>query len=243
MKAAQRNRNERSSLAVKFVCGAIASLLAGAFLASELFALSTRFSPSLGEHYSYIYPPWAIIDWWYRWHLSYPSMFLVPLQVGGAVAAALLTAYSIHVVTRAQALREYSDIHGSARWAKLSDIKQAGLINQDGVYVGEWKNGSKIYTLRHNGPEHVLCYAPPRSGKGVGLVVPTMLTWSHSAVVTDLKREIYELTAKWRGTEGGNRILRFEPASSSASVHFNPLDEIRIGTRFVTGNRAPSSAE
>jgi type IV secretion system protein VirD4 len=115
----------------------------------------------------------------------------------------------IHVVTRWRSLREYSDIHGSARWAKRSDIKQAGLINQEGVYVGEWKNGSKIYTLRHNGPEHVLCYAPPRSGKGVGLVVPTMLTWPHSAVVTDLKREIYELTAGWRGTEGNNRILRF----------------------------------
>ena len=138
-------------------------------------------------------------------------MFTQSLQLGGALAAAILIAYSIHVVTRAQALRQYSDIHGSARWAKLSDIKKAGLLQAEGVYVGEWKNGSKIYTLRHNGPEHVLCYAPPRSGKGVGLVLPTMLTWPHSAVVTDLKREIYELTSKWRGSEGANRILRFEP--------------------------------
>jgi len=236
MKAAQRNRNERTSLAVKIVCGAIASLLAGAFLASEVFALSTRFSPSLGGNYFYLYPPWAISDWWFRWHSTHPSMFAQPLQVGGALAAAFLIAYSIHVVTRAQSLRQYSDIHGSARWAKLSDIKKAGLLQTVGVYVGEWKNGSQIYTLRHNGPEHVLCYAPPRSGKGVGLVVPTMLTWPHSAVVTDLKREIYELTAKWRGTEGGSRILRFEPASSEASVHFNPLDEIRIGTEHETGD-------
>ena len=59
-------------------------------------------------------------------------------------------------------------------------------------------------------------------------VVPTMLAWPHSAVVTDLKREIYELTAGWRGTEGNNRILRFEPASSTHSVAFNPLDEIRL---------------
>jgi len=236
MKAAQRNRNERTSLAVKIVCGAIASLLAGAFLASEVFALSTRFSPSLGRHYSYLYPPWAIIDWWSKWHATYPSMFAQPLQVGGGLAAAFLIAYSMHVVTRAQALRQYSDIHGSARWAKLSDIKKAGLLQPEGVYVGEWKNGSKIYTLRHNGPEHVLCYAPPRSGKGVGLVLPTMLTWPHSAVVTDLKREIYELTAKWRGTEAANRILRFEPAGSNASVHFNPLDEIRIGTEHETGD-------
>jgi type IV secretion system protein VirD4 len=51
-----------------------------------------------------------------------------------------------------------------------------------------------------------------------------------------LKREIYELTAQWRGTEAGNRILRFEPASSEASIHFNPLDEIRIGTEHETGD-------
>jgi type IV secretion system protein VirD4 len=236
MKLGQRNRNERGQLAVKIVCGAIASLLAGAFVASELFALSTRFSPSLGRHFSYLYPPWAIIDWWFKWHATSPAMFTQSLQLGGALAAAFLIAYSIHVVTRAQSLRQYSDIHGSARWAKLSDIKKAGLLQPEGVYVGEWKNGSKIYTLRHNGPEHVLCYAPPRSGKGVGLVIPTMLTWPHSAVVTDLKREIYELTAKWRGSEGSNRILRFEPASSGGSVRFNPLDEIRIGTEHETGD-------
>src|SRR5262249_10409989 len=112
MKAAQRNRKERTSLAVKIVCGAIASLLAGAFAASELFALSTRFSPSLGEHYFYLYPPWAIADWWSKWHTTSPAMFVQPLQVGGALAATLLVMYAIHVVYRAQALREYSDIHG-----------------------------------------------------------------------------------------------------------------------------------
>src|SRR5271165_573472 len=134
MKRDQRNRSERGQLAVKIVCATIASVLAGAFLASELFALSTRFSPSLGEHYFYLYPPWAVIDWWSKWHSTSPAMFTQPLQVGAAVAAALLIAYSIHVVTRAQALRQYSDIHGSARWAKLSDIKKAGLLQPQGVY-------------------------------------------------------------------------------------------------------------
>ena len=47
---------------------------------------------------------------------------------------------------------------------------------------------------------------------------------------------IYELTAGWRGTEGNNRILRFEPASSTHSVAFNPLDEIRLGTDHETGD-------
>src|SRR3546814_8475245 len=41
--------------------------------------------------------------------------------------------------------------------------------------------------LRHDGPEHVLCFAPTRSGKGVGLVIPTLLTWPGSAIVHDIK--------------------------------------------------------
>src|SRR5215831_13805782 len=99
MKLGQRNRNQRGQLAVKIVCGAIASLLAGAFAASELFALSTRFSGSLGEHYFYLYPPWRIATWWAKWHTSAPALFTQPLQLGAALAGVLSLAYTIHVVT------------------------------------------------------------------------------------------------------------------------------------------------
>jgi type IV secretion system protein VirD4 len=50
--------------------------------------------------------------------------------------------------------------------------------------------------LRHPGPEHVLCYAPTRSGKEVGLIVPTLLSWRQSVFVTDLKGELYELSSR-----------------------------------------------
>src|ERR1700726_906725 len=94
MRREQRNRNERWQLAVKIVCAAIASLLFGAFTASELFALSTRFSPSLGEHYFYLYPPWVIATWWSKWHANAPALFTQPLQVGGALAVILCLAYT-----------------------------------------------------------------------------------------------------------------------------------------------------
>ena len=128
-------------------------------------------------------------------------------------------------------------LHGSARWADQQDIKEAGLLgNNDGVYVGGWldKDGEFNY-LRHNGPEHVLCYAPTRSGKGVGLVVPTLLSWRHSAVITDLKGELWALTAGWRKVYAKNKVLRFEPASKD-SVCWNPLDEIRLGTDHEVGD-------
>ena len=105
------------------------------------------------------------------------------------------------------------------------------------MYVGAWldKSGRQHY-LRHNGPEHVLCYAPTRSGKGVALIVPTLLSWRESAVITDLKGELWELTAGWRKQHANNRVLRFEPASSSGGAHWNPLEEIRLGSEHEVGD-------
>jgi type IV secretion system protein VirD4 len=106
-----------------------------------------------------------------------------------------------------------------------------------GVYVGGWQDkDGNFYYLRHSGPEHVLTYAPTRSGKGVGLVVPTLLSWGASSVITDLKGELWALTAGWRQKHAKNKVLRFEPASSSGGVCWNPLDEIRLGTEYEVGD-------
>ena len=84
--------------------------------------------------------------------------------------------------------------------------------------------------LRHDGPEHVLCFAPTRSGKGVGLVVPTLLTWPHSAIVHDIKGVNWDLTAGFRARY--SRALLFDP-TNEASAAYNPLMEVRRGTNEV----------
>jgi len=115
--------------------------------------------------------------------------------------------------------------------------KPKGTIG-DGVYVGAWldKKG-QIHYLRDNGPSHVLTFAPTRSGKGVGLVIPTMLSWEHSVVATDIKGELWALTAGWRQKYANNKVLRFEPAAEAGiSCHWNPLDEIRLDTGNVVGD-------
>jgi type IV secretion system protein VirD4 len=84
--------------------------------------------------------------------------------------------------------------------------------------------------LRHDGPEHVLCFAPTRSGKGVGLVVPTLLTWAGSAIVHDIKGENWHLTAGWRSRFG--RVLLFDPTNPRSSA-YNPLLEVRRGDQEV----------
>jgi type IV secretion system protein VirD4 len=129
-----------------------------------------------------------------------------------------------------------SGTHGTARWAAKKDLTRAGLLGNGGVYVGGWKQGQTVHYLRHNGPENILLYAPPRSGKGVCLIVPTLLSWPHSAVITDLKGELWQLTAGWRQRHGGNKVLRFEPAAGQGSCGFNPLEEVRIGTEYEVGD-------
>jgi type IV secretory pathway TraG/TraD family ATPase VirD4 len=83
------------------------------------------------------------------------------------------------------------ETYGSARWARDDEVKAAGLLGADGVVLGKLDRNY----LRHDGPEHVLCFAPTRSGKGVGLVAPSLLTWPGSAIVHDIKCENWTLTA------------------------------------------------
>jgi type IV secretion system protein VirD4 len=100
---------------------------------------------------------------------------------------------------RARKLMENSeDLHRSARWAVEKDIRQTGLLEaKSGVYAGGWSGtaGAGGHYLRHDGPEHILAFAPTRSGKGVGLVIPTLLAWEESAVVYDIKGENWAKTA------------------------------------------------
>jgi len=82
----------------------------------------------------------------------------------------------------------------------------------------------------------VLAFAPTRSGKGVGLVIPNLLGWRHSTVVLDIKGENYALSAGWRRKYLDHVCLRFDPASLSNSLKFNPLEEVRFGTDYEVGD-------
>jgi type IV secretion system protein VirD4 len=112
--------------------------------------------------------------------------------------------------------------HTDMVMATEREIRKAGLLAPDGVVLGRF---ARAY-LRHDGPEHVLCFAPTRSGKGVGLVVPTLLTWPGSVIVHDIKGENWTLTAGWRARFG--RALRFDPTDAKSDA-YNPLLEVRRG--------------
>lgn len=128
-----------------------------------------------------------------------------------------------------------SDLHGSAHWATPKEVRRTGLLDKaGGCYVGAWPNPEtkRQQYLTQNGPEHIIALAPTRSGKGVGLVLPTMLSWRESVVMFDIKGEGWNLTSGWR-RQIGQRVLKFEPANpDGSSVCFNPLEEIRLRTDY-----------
>ena len=122
------------------------------------------------------------------------------------------------------AIRQPATTYGSARWADVADLKRAQLFANAGVVLGLYDGRY----LRHDGPEHVLLVAPTRSGKGVGLVLPTLLSWTQSAVIHDIKGENWALTAGWRSRF--SHCLLFDP-TDPRSARFNPLLEVRKGPR------------
>ncbi|HBT2458773.1 TPA: conjugal transfer protein TraG, partial [Klebsiella aerogenes] len=204
----------------------ITIVLVMTWAATQWVAFRLGFQPQLGAPWFDLaglpvyYPP-AFFWWWFSFDTYAPAIFVeggIIAVSGGfiAIAAAILMS-----IIRAREARNIAT-YGSARWAEDKEIRAAGLLGPDGVVLGRH---TQDY-LRHDGPEHVLCFAPTRSGKGVGLVVPTLLTWPASAIVHDIKGENWTLTAGFRAKHG--RVLLFDPTNAGSSA-YNPLLEVRRG--------------
>ncbi|GAH36721.1 unnamed protein product, partial [marine sediment metagenome] len=172
-----------------------------------------------------VYLPWRLFQWWYAYDAYAPEIFEQggAIAAGGGVAGALFAI--LNSVWRARQ-NQLVTTYGSARWASLAEVNSAGLFEAKGVFLGRLGD----HYLRHDGPEHVMCFAPTRSGKGVGLVLPTLLSWTSSAVVHDIKGENWQLTAGWRSSF--SHCLRFDP-TDPRSARYNPLLEVRKGASEV----------
>ncbi|WP_340644180.1 type IV secretory system conjugative DNA transfer family protein, partial [Phenylobacterium sp.] len=113
-------------------------------------------------------------------------------------------------------------LHGAARWAAEVDLKRGGLRAAHGVLLGR-KTGRFLVS---GGEEHVMLYAPTRSGKGVSVVIPNLLNWPDSTVVLDVKRENWDATAGFRAAHG-QEVFLFDPlAPDGRTSRYNPLAHI-----------------
>jgi len=223
---------------------------AGLVVATQYSAASLRYDRRLGPPVTVVagapvYAPWSWLSWSARYEHAAPRVFAVAQAItfGAALAAFGLLAIAAGAFRRAEA----STAHGSARWATRRELKAAGLLEPRGVVLCQtdaaryssrnddsggmrWKMHRRGDLIRHDGPEHVFVFAPTRSGKGIGIVIPTLLSWTRSVLVYDIKKELWAATAGWR--RQFSHCWRFEPTADD-SARFNPLLEIRRGDTEV----------
>jgi type IV secretion system protein VirD4 len=218
----------------KLLIGTVFSVLAiavgGVWFATEWAAWHLGFQPQLGAPWFFllnypVYPVWALFVWWYAYDAYAPTIFN---EAGGIAALSGVAGCGVAIAGSLWRARQAKHVttYGSSRWANERDITEAGLFDSSGVFLGRF---DRSY-LRHNGPEHVMAFAPTRSGKGVGLVVPTLLAWTNSVVIHDIKGENWQLTAGWRAQF--SHCLLFNP-TDPRSARYNPLLEVRKGPHEV----------
>ncbi len=215
-----------TSLLIGQIAIVFAISIAGVWSATQWAAARLAYQAPLGAPWAVLvgvplYKPWELFPWWYSYDAYAPHVFNRAGMLAGtsgflgcaaAIAGSLWRARQSRLVTT----------YGSSRWASFREISRAGLFKASGVFLG--RQGRRY--LRHDGPEHVMAFAPTRSGKGVGLVIPTLLSWTASAVVHDIKGENWQLTAGWRSRF--SHCLLFNP-TDPRSARYNPLLEVRKG--------------
>ncbi|WP_395146120.1 type IV secretory system conjugative DNA transfer family protein (plasmid) [Moraxella atlantae] len=128
------------------------------------------------------------------------------------------------------------ELHGSARFANEMELRKTGFLptpvqekklkdkfpSEPPIIIGKHKDKF----LQFFGNEFVSIGAPTRSGKGVSIVIPNLLTYPDSIVVLDIKMENWDLTAGFRAKY--QKVFRFSPSALDGRSHrYNPLDYIR----------------
>ena len=224
--------------------------LASFSLATQQVAAYFAYQPAMGQPWGYSlgiawFAPWEILSWHHlsseheavRRAVSHDQMlFVIPQLL--ILSVALLGALKP---------KGRSDLHGSAHWATDDEIQEMGLLGGQGIYVGGWAQRLSGFQaarqwlrgrpqeshryLRHNGPEHVLLYAPTQVRQGRWrhfcppcCPLPTQCSCSTSKARTGRTRLV-------GGSPRDKRCSAWTPSDSSGrSACFNPLEEVRLDT-------------
>lgn len=114
-------------------------------------------------------------------------------------------------------------VYGDARWGTLKELSEAGYLSGEGIILGRAEDGRLV---TDNSDGHCFLSAISRSGKGVSVVVPTLLSYPSTVICYDLKGENYRLTSGFRSLF--SHVLYLD-LYNHQSVRYNPLDNIRKG--------------
>lgn len=205
--------------------GAKAAYIAVAgILLAALFAVLAAAIALAGLHQLHANIKLAAVPHWFWYYRGDPQVRKW-LQIGATAAGSLIA-----VITLGGLLNLRRPLHGAARFANAGELGRAGFRVRDGLLLGRKGGGY----LSFGGAEHVMLYAPTRSGKGVGVVIPNLLNWAGSVVVLDIKRENFQATAGFRAAHG-QAVHLFDPLNAEGrTARYNPLSYIERKDRTAT---------
>ena len=208
--------------ALALLCMATALALLWSIMASVVFLLGTHL---LTRDTVPLFEFWRYLG---HYGLNHPRVGLWLKIAAGATTAFFLLLGFARVARKGWPGTVPLSLHGETRWARPAELRKGGLYeNFQGLYVGQDKAGRY---LRFGGPEHVACYAPTRSGKGVGLVIPNCLLYESTLVCLDVKKENWAATAGIRAA-AGQKVFLFDPlAPDACTARYNPFSYVRRGT-------------
>jgi type IV secretion system protein VirD4 len=194
-------------------CGMVLfGLLVALYLASYFFLvkLGNPLLPPMAA------TPMTVVRYWQQYGSdTYTRHWLLACLVAGVLPVAAVACAAVRPVTRA--------LHGDARFATLREVGRVGLFGQTGIILGRW--GWRYLILGRQ-----LCaivIAPPRSGKGAGLVQPNAFTWRGSLVVNDVRKECYRITAGFRSRF--SQVYLFDPLSPlGMTAQWNPISRYYV---------------
>lgn len=214
-----------AEIAIAVVVVAIVGLIVGLFTANYIF-MEWQKIPS--EYYSY--------------HLifDYKAIYNDVPKVANAIKVSTMFIFAIpFILVIAFLYASFSssnrELHGSAKFANLMQVKKAGLLptpkdriekkavspSNPSILIGKFKDKF----LEFYGNEFLFVAAPTRSGKGVGIVIPNLLHYKDSVVVLDIKNENWDITAGFRSKH--QKCYLFAPKAEDGRSHgYNPLEYI-----------------
>ncbi len=218
---------KRGSLALGIgIATLVAALACGTGFVAEIFQHQTALGAPM---FANTYAPWMVLEWRAKWGETYPRPFAVADLILSAGFVAAIGASAL-VLLQGKRIKPF----GLAAWARFEDVREAGLYAETGCVLGKFEGE----LLCFDGVEHQILIGASRSGKGRGHVVPTLLSWPHSALVLDVKGELADGDARhaFPGTAGFRErlgpVLRFAPTRLDSAC-FNPLNEVRKGANEV----------
>lgn len=189
--------------------------------------------------------PWTLFEYFQEYKDHSQAGKYIKIAFAGSFAPAVLVLV-ITIIALVIKKSPMETLHGDASFAKLADIKKAGMNftfkekrkdKWPPVLLGKFDSNNYVVDASQ---EYTALAAPPGSGKGVSFVIPNLLTYPESVLNFDPKSENFLITSGYRSDVMGQKVFRFSPDNkplndpdsletqemNGQSHRWNPLDYV-----------------